>query len=123
MAGFKRANKVRSREGREKTFAESQAAKGKLGKSSKRAGKPFAKSGRPSSRRESSGSRTTVVTCASCKKKCDVPFTPTNNKPVYCSHCFRKESSSSKKSSSPDHSGDLKEINQKLDKIMRALGL
>jgi CxxC-x17-CxxC domain-containing protein len=27
--------------------------------------------------------------CAKCGRDCDVPFLPTNNKPVYCRSCFR----------------------------------
>jgi len=26
--------------------------------------------------------------CAECKKECEVPFKPTEGKPVYCSDCF-----------------------------------
>lgn len=26
--------------------------------------------------------------CSSCGKECEVPFKPTNGKPVYCSECF-----------------------------------
>ena len=35
--------------------------------------------------------------CSDCGKKCEVPFKPTGDKPVYCSQCFssRRESSSS----------------------------
>ena len=28
--------------------------------------------------------------CANCGKKCKVPFEPRNDRPVYCSDCFRK---------------------------------
>lgn len=28
------------------------------------------------------------ATCSDCKKNCDVPFRPANDKPVYCSSCF-----------------------------------
>ena len=28
--------------------------------------------------------------CASCGKTCKVPFEPRNDRPVYCSDCFRK---------------------------------
>ncbi len=28
------------------------------------------------------------ATCSECKKNCDVPFRPANDKPVYCSSCF-----------------------------------
>ncbi len=32
----------------------------------------------------------TEVTCADCGNQCTVPFVPKNNKPVYCSDCFRQ---------------------------------
>ena len=28
--------------------------------------------------------------CSNCGKDCEVPFKPTNGKPVYCSECFEK---------------------------------
>jgi CxxC-x17-CxxC domain-containing protein len=28
--------------------------------------------------------------CSNCGKECEVPFKPTNGKPVYCSDCFEK---------------------------------
>ena len=28
--------------------------------------------------------------CASCGKECKVPFEPKNDRPVYCSDCFKK---------------------------------
>jgi len=59
----------------------------------------------------------TQVTCDSCKKKCEVPFKPTSNKPVYCDDCFKKTPGSK----SSNYSKDFEEINQKLDKIMKAL--
>ena len=30
------------------------------------------------------------ATCSDCGKKCEVPFKPTGDKPVYCSQCFTK---------------------------------
>jgi CxxC-x17-CxxC domain-containing protein len=30
------------------------------------------------------------VTCSECGKRCEVPFKPTGQKPVYCSNCFEK---------------------------------
>ena len=30
------------------------------------------------------------ATCADCKKECEVPFKPTEGKPVYCRDCFSK---------------------------------
>ena len=71
------------------------------------------------------------VTCANCHKQCEVPFRPTGDKPVFCSDCFRKEGSSSFDSSSPNLRGNssssgisqeqYKELNIKLDKILRVL--
>jgi len=28
--------------------------------------------------------------CADCKKECEVPFKPTEGRPVYCRDCYRK---------------------------------
>ena len=28
--------------------------------------------------------------CSECKKECEVPFKPTEGKPVYCKECFAK---------------------------------
>ncbi len=62
------------------------------------------------------------VTCDKCGSKCDVPFKPTGNKPVYCSDCFRKNEDSG--SNKPDKLGkQLDEINEKLDKICEALDI
>ena len=30
------------------------------------------------------------TTCSECKKECEVPFKPTQGKPVYCKECFAK---------------------------------
>jgi len=30
------------------------------------------------------------ATCAECKQECEVPFKPTEGKPVYCKECFQK---------------------------------
>ena len=30
------------------------------------------------------------ATCAECNSSCEVPFKPTEGKPVYCRECFRK---------------------------------
>lgn len=73
--------------------------------------------------RNSERTERTEVTCDSCKKRCEVPFKPTSNKPIYCSDCFRKDSGSKFNggSRSNDSSKELMEINQKLDKIMKML--
>ena len=60
----------------------------------------------------------TKVTCSSCGVECEVPFKPTSTKPVYCKDCFAKKD----RVSSDKHSNkDLEIINEKLDKIMKAL--
>ena len=28
------------------------------------------------------------ATCTKCKKECEVPFKPTEGKPVYCKECY-----------------------------------
>ena len=30
------------------------------------------------------------ATCSECKKECEVPFKPTDGRPVYCKDCFKK---------------------------------
>lgn len=46
---------------------------------------------RPSYNDKRGGDREVTMfqaTCSECKKNCDVPFRPANDKPVYCSSCF-----------------------------------
>jgi CxxC-x17-CxxC domain-containing protein len=74
------------------------------------------------------------ATCASCGVDCKVPFRPNGRKPVMCSNCFTKDGDSGSKRydrprgdrPSGDSSGlsdQLKEINGKLDAIMRSLDI
>ncbi|MBR9699859.1 hypothetical protein GOV09_05360 [Candidatus Woesearchaeota archaeon] len=118
MASFERS---RERKGRKKDFRGNPSRGGPRGRTSSRdnfrgkrdSDKDFKRSGR----REL---EFTKVMCASCGGKCEVPFKPTGNKPVYCSDCFKKED---KRSSSKPSNKDFDVINEKLDKIMEALGL
>lgn len=32
------------------------------------------------------------ATCSECKQDCEVPFKPTEGKPVYCKECYAKKS-------------------------------
>ena len=58
------------------------------------------------------------VICDKCGKKCEVPFKPSRDKPVYCSDCFKK----TRGSGSPGISTEqLEELNKKLDKIISLL--
>ncbi len=60
------------------------------------------------------------ATCDKCGARCEVPFKPSGSKPVYCSDCFRKGEVESK---SPDqYKKEFGIINEKLDKILEALG-
>lgn len=61
------------------------------------------------------------VVCDKCGKKCIVPFKPISNKPVYCNDCFKKKDNF--EPTREKSSGDLEEINRKLDKIMEALDI
>ena len=31
------------------------------------------------------------TTCSECKKECEVPFKPTEGKPVFCQDCYKKK--------------------------------
>ena len=68
------------------------------------------------------------TTCYKCKRRCEVPFRPSGGKPVYCRECFRKNESSDFRGNDDDFrqnpdssSGELEQINSKLDKILKAL--
>ena len=91
--------------------------------------------GRPSFGGARGGDREMFSTvCSNCGKECQVPFRPTNGKPVYCSDCFEKMGNRSDRSSNDRprfddrprapqaQSGpDLGAINAKLDKILNIL--
>ena len=40
--------------------------------------------------RDDRRTESTTVTCADCGTECQVPFVPKNDRPVYCSDCFRQ---------------------------------
>jgi len=73
--------------------------------------------------------------CSNCGKECEVPFRPTNGKPVYCSDCFEKMGNGGRSEgrheerqsfrpqaqvSVPSNS-QLEALNAKLDKIISLL--
>ncbi len=78
---------------------------------------------RDSGRRDRGNFQMTKVICSGCGDECEVPFKPTSNKPVFCNTCFaKKEKGSSNRSSSRGNSDkDFDMINEKLNKIMKAL--
>ncbi len=44
--------------------------------------------------------------CDECSKECEVPFRPSNNKPIYCSDCFRIKDGSKNERSFDTYSRD-----------------
>src|SRR4030042_5434542 len=60
------------------------------------------------------------VICDSCGSKCEVPFQPTSGKPVYCSECFKKGSSSVNKNTE-QFNEQFEKLNVKLDQILKTL--
>lgn len=67
------------------------------------------------------------ATCSGCGNKCEVPFRPTGDKPVYCNDCFGKNKGGSDNTPSNrgGNDGQLKSqldaLNIKLDKILKIL--
>ncbi|MEI7603810.1 MAG: CxxC-x17-CxxC domain-containing protein [bacterium] len=74
-----------------------------------------------------------TVTCDSCGERCEVPFRPSGDKPVYCNDCFQNKggnsdrnqdrSSQDRSPKSDDNKEQFRIINEKLDKILKALDL
>ncbi len=72
------------------------------------------------------------ATCDQCGERCEVPFRPTNGKPVLCSNCFAASKGEEARPSHvstfvptarpvKDNSAELEAINAKLDKILRII--
>jgi len=60
----------------------------KFGSKKKFGGDKKYDSAQRSENRGGGGSELFSATCSECGKKCDVPFKPSQDKPVYCSACF-----------------------------------
>lgn len=72
------------------------------------------------------------TTCSNCGKECEVPFRPTNGKPVYCSDCFEKMGNGGRSDSrrperndfrapSFDQKAQFDALNAKLERIISLL--
>ncbi|MFA5359019.1 MAG: CxxC-x17-CxxC domain-containing protein [Patescibacteria group bacterium] len=62
--------------------------------------------------------------CAKCGSRCQVPFRPTGDKPVYCSNCFDKGDRGGARGGGgkgDQYKDQLAVINSKLDQILKAL--
>lgn len=61
--------------------------------------------------------------CSECGKSCELPFRPTNDKPVFCSACFDKQGSGRERNmnsnSNSSFDKQFKIINEKLDQILQ----
>lgn len=66
-----------------------------------------------------------LINCDKCGDSCEVPFKPIGNKPTYCSNCYRKEETPRTKESNKKelNNYELDLINEKLNKIMKALNI
>ena len=58
------------------------------------------------------------VICDGCGKDCEVPFKPTEGKPVYCNDCFKSRGKSNKTNQQCNCKEELEKINQKIDLIL-----
>ncbi|MFA5368958.1 MAG: CxxC-x17-CxxC domain-containing protein, partial [Candidatus Paceibacterota bacterium] len=61
--------------------------------------------------------------CATCGKRFELPFRPTEDRPVYCKDCFDKNGDFSNKSSktSDQYKDQFDALNAKLDRILKIL--
>jgi len=69
--------------------------------------------------REDGGGEMFRAVCSDCGDKCEVPFRPSADKPVFCSECFGRNKSAGKNSEKA--SEQLEMINAKLDKILKLI--
>jgi CxxC-x17-CxxC domain-containing protein len=60
---------------------------------------------RRESRNDGGSTEMFSATCSECQKKCDVPFKPSQDKPVYCSACFGMKKSGNELRGSEGHRG------------------
>ncbi|MFC1768618.1 CxxC-x17-CxxC domain-containing protein [Nanoarchaeota archaeon] len=62
--------------------------------------------------------------CSKCGEDCEVPFKPTQGKPLFCSDCFRdrsNEAGSRSEFGKPRSTENIDQINKKLDRILSIL--
>ncbi|MBI9071039.1 MAG: hypothetical protein JEY94_05550 [Melioribacteraceae bacterium] len=61
------------------------------------------------------------VVCDSCGKDCEVPFRPTQGKPIYCDKCFGNEKGSENRNNTDQFKKEFAVLNKKLDRILEIL--
>jgi CxxC-x17-CxxC domain-containing protein len=78
--------------------------------------------GRDSRRRKT---RMYQAVCDECGRKCEVPFKPTNGKPIFCDDCFKSTSGKDNRKNQGAKDQNIQKqidgINKKLDKILQML--
>ena len=107
MGNFRRERKFGRREPDRPSYGTSR----RFGRDSESRGRGFERSGFEKEMHN--------AICDRCGERCEVPFKPTGEKPVYCSNCFRKNDRMESRSA-PDKN-DLEIINEKLDRILEEL--
>ena len=75
---------------------------------------------RPGARNYIEHKRMFEAVCDKCGNKCEVPFRPTGEKPVYCSQCFDKGGDTRGKNTD-QYKEQFEILNAKLDKILKVL--
>ena len=80
---------------------------------------------RRDSRRFDTGERKMYeAVCSECGEPCEVPFKPSEDKPVYCDECFGASKSEHAGPKKADNSAvQFEQLNAKLDKIIKVLEL
>lgn len=78
--------------------------------------------GRDSGRSKFGEKKMYPAVCSACGEKCEVPFQPTSDKPIYCSNCFEKNGDSKNKNTD-QFQKQFEILNVKLDKILKSLSL
>jgi CxxC-x17-CxxC domain-containing protein len=64
------------------------------------------------------------ATCDSCQQSCEVPFKPSNGKPIYCDSCFGKDNKKQAPAKQDfEVERKLKELTKKVDLILEALNI
>lgn len=61
-----------------------------------------------------------AAVCSKCGKNCEVPFKPTEGKPVFCDECFGKRGNAVRKEAGRSNE-QFEILNVKLDKILKLL--
>jgi len=78
--------------------------------------------GRDSGRSKFGEKRMYPAVCSACGEKCEVPFQPSSDKPIYCNNCFEKNADTKNKNTD-QFQKQFEILNVKLDKILKSLSL